>query len=130
MLTFVITCPHCREKFRVCFRQRGRRVACQHCGSLGNIPTNASPKVNMSTPEPSAWQAECERAVLIVSNLLTASGRRATTCGVIEIIRQIPRSVSDKVPGDVLICRCIREAGKAGWPKAEEDEFYSLVVRL
>lgn len=67
----------------------------------------------MQADEPmDGWQAECEKAVRVLSNLLHLAGRRQAGSAVIELLRTAPRTPAemDTVLTDSLLCRCTKEA--------------------
>jgi hypothetical protein len=61
---------------------------------------------------PAGWQAECERAVRVLSNLLHLAGRRQPSSALVELLRTAPRSPEEveKALTDTLFCRCVFEA--------------------
>lgn len=61
---------------------------------------------------PESWQAECEKAVRMLSNFLTLAGRQSRHAPVIEMLRSAPRSAKEtsKLPMDSLLARCGAEA--------------------
>jgi len=60
---------------------------------------------------PEGWQAECERAVLNISNLLYLAGRRQTGTAVLEMMRSAPRTPQEmeRLTKDSLLYRCALE---------------------
>jgi uncharacterized Zn finger protein (UPF0148 family) len=59
-----------------------------------------------------SWQGECEKAVRMVSNLLTLAGRWRGQAAIIELLRSVPRTAEDvrKLPENSLLARCAAEA--------------------
>jgi len=77
------------------------------------------------------WQAECEKAVRILSNLLHLAGRRQTGSAVIELLRTAPRTPEemDKVLTDSLLCRCTKEAFDSARP-SDQRMFHEICTYI
>ncbi len=71
-----------------------------------------------SDERPDVWQAECEKAVRVMLNLLHLAGRKQTASAVLELVRTAPRTPEEIANASVssLFCRSVFEANEWAAP--------------
>jgi hypothetical protein len=79
------------------------------------------------------WQKLCETTVWTLSNLISAADRHRSSSAIIEMLRQIPRSLDSdqKIERDSLLGRCFTKAKEnAVWAKRGERDFMDVIIKV
>ncbi len=103
-------CPKCGLALE---QDDGTAFQCPGCQTtLAVGPDKGQERAERADDLLESWQGECEKAVRMLSNLLTLAGRQSRHAPVIEMLRSVPRSAVEvsKLPVDSLLARCVADA--------------------